>query len=318
MIIVTRQNESISPKPEIGQSNDSIMQFHCYCLAGENVVFQTPSDNLNSFKVNVTNGINSKPLHDYCFNKMLNQNNAELHYQGMAQFEERLQEVIVWSLDGVFQINVSGQAVCHVNLNNEHVHVLNSRSIDNRLNLEVVTGPALIPLFAQLGVFCLHAGAVSTPYGNILIIGESGLGKSTLSADAGEGWQQLTDDISPLVFKENDFQLENYPQLKLKNNIAAQPFPEQSTIDLIIRLDGAQSDQVNFKPLNKTNALLQFVRHTVAAKLFDSKILKLHTEFASNMASSIPMVELSYPRDLSKLEDLRESICNYLKLGEFS
>ncbi len=316
MIIVTRQNEPVKPDQKISQSNNATLQLHNYCIAGRAIVFQTPIESLSSFKAIITNEIDLNSLPILCSNKVLDQSNAEIHYRGMAQFEEHLQEVVVWSADGISQVNVSGQAICHIDKNNRHIHVLNNRSFDERLNLEVVTGPALITLIAQLGTFCLHAGAVSTPYGNILIIGESGLGKSTLSADAGEGWQQLTDDISPLVFKENSYQIGNYPQLKLKNNVAAQPFPEQSTIDLIIRLDVGESDQVNFKPLNKTDALLQLVRHSVAAKLFDAKMMKLHTEFAFNVVSSIPMVMLSYPRDLSKLAELRESICDYLRHDE--
>jgi hypothetical protein len=60
-------------------------------------------------------------------------------------------------------------------------------------------------------------------------------------------------------------------------------------------------------------AMLQVVRHTVAAKLFDATTLREHARFAKKVSSLVPVIEVSYPRDLDKLDQLRHSIIDYLR-----
>ena len=62
----------------------------------------------------------------------------------------------------------------------------------------------------------------------------------------------------------------------------------------------------------KSEAMLQFARHTVAARLFNEKMMDRHVKFATYVANRVPMIELSYPRDLLQITSLREEIVEYL------
>jgi len=239
--------------------------------------------------------------------------NAELQYAGEAQVEGRMQEVECWRKNHFLQIDVQGSPICVVNLNEQHIHVLNENSFDNQLNLEVVIGPALILLLALKGTYCLHAGAIATPYGNIGLIAESGLGKSTLSSHIDSNWQQISDDILPLFYKEERFRLGEFPQLKLAESRCLTKMRQGSSLDLIFRLTDKESSEIHFVPLRRTDALLQIVRHTVAARLFDNNMMKQHAKFAKRLSGVAPVIELSYPRQIDQLDILRDQIVDYLK-----
>ena len=72
------------------------------------------------------------------------------------------------------------------------------------------------------------------------------------------------------------------------------------------------SNSISFSVLPRVQAMLQIVRHTVAAKLFDTDTLREHARFAKKVSTLVPVVEVSYPRDLDKLDYLRQSIIDYL------
>jgi len=106
----------------------------------------------------------------------------------------------------------------------------------------------------------------------------------------------------------------DFPQLKLPNatidgfNIKDNRFE----VNTLFRLSETASDDIVFTELNQQKAMLQIIRHTVAAKLFDNQQLQRHMAFAKKLASKVPMFELSYPRDLSQLSQLQDTISVFL------
>ena len=282
---------------------------HRYNIAEHDWLFQEPVEALNAY---LMDGNAEVEMPSFPELSLFNQENAQCVYQGRAPFEHRIQDVCFWRNGRFSQIDVAGTPVCQIDSEDQVVYLLNDQPLDAQLNLEVLTGPACILLMAQQQTFCLHASAVATSAGNILFIAESGSGKSTLSQHHGEFWNQLSDDISPLQLDSRVELLTRFPQLKLANASVANRVADVLPVDLIIRIGNRTSQQIEFARLNATQAFLQIVRHTVAAKLFSGEQLKTHSAFAQSVASQVPLVELNYPRDLRQLPALRQSIVDYL------
>ena len=181
----------------------------------------------------------------------------------------------------------------------------------------------LVLLLTLNDTYCMHAGAVDTIVGRIGIIAESGAGKSTLSQHVGDDWRQVSDDIMPLQISDSGSAIEvfaDFPQLKLSDNKAVCGGKgndgDRKKLDYFLRINPVPSNDISFSVLPRVQAMLQIVRHTVAAKLFDTDTLHQHARFAKKVSTLVPVIEVSYPRNLDKLDYLRQSIIDYL--GAFS
>ena len=279
----------------------------CYQIASQTIVFSSGVDNLKEFSVSLPD-IDGQAAGSTLPISLLDSSNAQQEYQGKAPFNGSDQVVTFWRHQNLGQINIGEEEVCQIDLHRHQIRLLNDKSYDEQLNFEVVTGPALITLLALRNVFCLHASAVATDVGNIIFIAESGVGKSTLSSHQGKHWQQLADDISPIRMIDQVYCLQAFPQLKLANGVPVQSFPEKVGIDLIVRLSGQQSEEVQFRNIPRREAVLEIVRHTVASKMFDFDQLKAQMQFAQKLSQAVPMIEARYPRDLSRVDELRKLI----------
>lgn len=318
MIRVTSQAMSVGGVDGAGEKTLA----YDYQIAGQRVVFQTRVEALRAYEIGPASEPPTQSLSKQQDQKLLSASNAELHYQAEVPFADELQHTICWHRNSQMQLDVAGQPVCRIDLLDDRVHLLKEGAFDQTLNLEVITGPALIMLLAQRGIYCLHAGAVRTVNGNVALVAESGVGKSTLSAHAGEHWQQFSDDILPVHSGDELKALNGFPQLKIDGLMT--PYQTklkinaQLPVDLIIRLRADErAQEISFKRMSRTDALLQVVRHTVAARLYLKPTLKEHAGFARKLSSQVPIVELTYPRNLDQLPELQQAIIDYLGAGEF-
>lgn len=89
-------------------------------------------------------------------------------------------------LDGVFLIDPSLRVIrCFI------------RDSSSAVWLDVLVRRVLPRVAILAGASAIHAAALATPHGAVLLLGRSGAGKSTLSAALGHaGWDILSDDIS--------------------------------------------------------------------------------------------------------------------------
>lgn len=280
-------------------------QEYVYVLAGTELAFSHQVPRLQSFFVGcrVLNG--DSPRFNFPDAGLFT-----LCYHGTAPFANTLRDVKFFRYKRFVQLNIDDVPACQISLNDSRINVINNSPFDSPINLELLTGPALIILMAQNGVFCLHAGAVATAVGNIAIIAESGAGKSTLSKHVDSRWTQLADDIQPILGASL---LPDFPQLKLPNARSQGQLGADTTLKAILRVQPMASTEIQFKRLNSVEALLQVVRHTVATKLFDGALLSAQMSFAKKLVSVVPVIELSYPRDVSQLAELRRAITRYLE-----
>ncbi len=116
------------------------------------------------------------------------------------------QQIIINSMAAVFE-------VC----DGKTITVGLKEGYDERLLRIFLLGSALGAVQYQLGYLPLHGGAIVANDGAIIITGNSGAGKSTMTSTlVGLGYKYLTDDVSG-VFMENSvpYVLPAYPQRKL-------------------------------------------------------------------------------------------------------
>jgi len=303
MIRITRQGGLATEQKEVA---------HHYSIGGHRVVFDTRVNTLQKFSEGHATLRYSELLGGLPDPVELSSDNAKLQYQGLAPFDQAQREIRCWIQNNNFQLDLEGKPVCRVDLDKKHIRLLSPKPFDDRLNLEIVTGPALMIALAARGVYGLHAGAILAERGAVGFIAESGVGKSTLSSSAEPDWRQLCDDIMPLeqtVDQEGyTYFLHDFPQLKLPNSVAPTRPRGETQLGALIRLNAVESREIKFSRLKKAEALLQIVRHTVAAKLFDRSMMKHHVRFAKRLSTSVPMFEVSYPRDLDRLGELRSAI----------
>jgi hypothetical protein len=281
------------------------------------VVFDSSVDSLQAFSEGLATVRYSELLSRLPALIPLDSSNSRMRYSGLAPLCGELLELVCWSQGSIFQIDVQQRPVCRIDLISSHIELIDAGSYDERLNLEIVTGPAMMLMLANQGIYSLHGGAVKTKSAVAGFIAESGVGKSTLSAGGGSDWLQLCDDIMPLQrYFENagqQFFLEDYPQLKLPGHIADLRPAGRAQVEVVFRLNPEPSDEIKFRRMEKTEAMLQIVRHTVAAKLFNRTMMKDHARFAKRLSTAVPMFELSYPRDMERLTELRLTITEHME-----
>ncbi len=306
MIIVSTQNTSDWSQAQV------------YRLSGEPVLFQTACAALKSFHVEeapVEMVVGASMAAQEHLDRIPADEKPPLVYKGPAPFGER-QRQVSYRRDGDYaSIEFEDDLVCEIDFKHSHIHLIREGGFSNLVNVELVTGPAILIVLASIKKYCLHASAVLTQAGTAVIIGESGAGKSTLGWHAGDGWQQLSDDILPISYdKENRIvQLSTeFPQLKLEGSAAPGLGIGKAKVNFVLRLNPVPAKEIQFKTLTRAEAMLQFVRHTVASKLFDQTMLEHHNRFAEYVAKRVHFIELSYPRDLLALTNLREQIVEHL------
>jgi hypothetical protein len=237
-----------------------------------------------------------------------------LKYRGRAPFDGKVRQIEYLSDEAHGLVRIDGADAYFLDLHQQTALCLLDDP-SGRLALELLLGPVTVVFFGARGLYCLHAGCVDTPNGAIALIAESGVGKSTLSTSCGDSWVQISDDVL-LVNAQTLRICGNFPQLKLpyaqSDFFNASNQIEVPPISAIVRLTAEPSESIKLERMGARDCLLQLVRHSVGAKLFNADELNRHTLFSAHLASSMPMWQAFYPRSMAKLPDVRRAICQAL------
>lgn len=284
-----------------------------YVLAGQSLVFQTEVPELDVFKQTTTNSIYDDMLSHVASPLDIDYAEAQTLYQGNAPFAGQDRQIKVLEEQNKLQVNIDGMPLCHIDLAKDHVHFLNDKPYGEQLNLEVLFGPVMALLLLRHGIYCLHSSAVKTAAGSVGLLAESDLDKSTLSQNIDSSWTQIADDVIPVMRDEQCFKMLDFPQLKLENNCAAYTEVQPIKLDYLLKLEKENSSEIVFQELSRSEGLLQIIRHTMAAKLFNQEQIKAHASFARKLSAVIPVISISYPRDIEKIGEVRSKIVNYLR-----
>lgn len=207
---------------------------------------------------------------------------------------------------GKFFITSDGQTIGKMDIQGEMA----------QLDYEVMAGSVFTLALAMRGVWSLHASAAIYKGRLVVILGESGKGKSTLAGYLGEtGWQRVADDILPVASRDDSLlAFPHYPQLKISSE--SQPWlqlPEQIPVQSICLLMPVNPDD---SPALGTMSPGDFVKvmlaHTAGTRLLSPDLLKDHLAFCTRAALQIPTYRLSYPHRkevLPQVRELLEEIC---------
>ncbi len=230
-------------------------------------------------------------------------------YNGLGWLGGQWHEILLTPIKSGYCLNIAEIGDFYIAADGSDIVIQSPLAQNNEWLVEAVLGPALTLALALQGTFCLHASAVAMNGQIVAFVGESGWGKSTLTAylnaEIGNDWQFVADDVLPIQVSETDVVcLPHFPQLKL-------PADQQWGLDCPRRLPltavyllnpPAQDDEtIHIKPLTAVDATLALVRHTVAAKLFDTQLLGKHLTFAATVANQVPVKQLIYPRIYEQL-----------------
>jgi hypothetical protein len=209
-------------------------------------------------------------------------------------------------------------------------------------------GPSLSFALINLGIEPLHSTSLAIGGRAVALMGDCGYGKSSLGASfVKAGHPLLTDDLLIVAQKDGRFIVyPGAPRLKLYPAIAKTIFGprvqgltlEPLTPKLIIPLDEPRSlrtpvplgaiyvltppgkrvpPRVVIRRLSPRQAFLELVRNTFNMSVNEPNRLQRQFALATQIAMSVPVKSLSYPRELRMLRDAREAILTDLdKTGD--
>lgn len=230
-------------------------------------------------------------------------------YNGLGWLGGQWHEILLTPIKSGYCLNIAEIGDFYIAADGSDIVIQSPLAQNNAWLVEAVLGPTLTLALALQDTFCLHASAVAMNGQIVAFIGESGWGKSTLTAylnrECGNDWQFVADDVLPVISDgQTAVCLPHFPQLKL-------PTDQQWSLDRPRRLPltavylltppNQADDSIQVKSLTTVDAALALVRHTIAAKLFDAQLLSQHLAFAATVANHVPVKQLIYPRLYTQL-----------------
>ena len=200
----------------------------------------------------------------------------------------------------------------------------------------------VLPLvLSSRGQLVLHGSAVLTPEGTIAFVGNSGSGKSTLASSLSEdGMEVLTDDCLLLEEEEGCLTaIPSYPGVRLWPDVAdamlgkgralaevahytekkrvsrsagirfsSRPAKLRRMYFLAPVEEGEQEANVRIGPLSARDAVVELVKYTYLIDVTDRLRLWREFERLSRIATQPLFYRLSFPRDFSRLAEVRRAI----------
>lgn len=197
----------------------------------------------------------------------------------------------------------------------------------------------VIPLSLSLrGRETIHASSLLTPHGACGFVGETGFGKSTLLASfASAGRTLLADDC--LALDDVDGQIvvfPGYPGLRLwpsaikslfgqtehaepvshYNQKKRVPIASGSPITccpvkalFVLAQSGPDSpDAIKVEAVPAAEALTELLKHSFRLDPTDRERLARQFKFFCRLLTQVPLYRLTYPRDFSRLPEVRQAI----------
>lgn len=212
-----------------------------------------------------------------------------------------------------YRLDVEAVGAYELSGNGERIRGVDPASTEDDLLIErTVLGPVLLLALALQGRWGLHASAAANGEAVFGFLGESGVGKSTLAAGLAEvgGWQPVADDLLPIRLPPSGPRiLPRYPQLKVVEQWALQ-LPEAMSLAALYELRPADSSstRIGIEPLGARHAAARIARFTFVKFLFDKELLGSHLSFCVELAGTVPVYRLTYPRRLDVIPEIGERI----------
>jgi len=199
----------------------------------------------------------------------------------------------------------------------------------------------VLPLaLSRQGDLVFHAGAIETGDSAIAFMGESGRGKSTLTASfATAGFRFLTDDAlllekhddsyrvlpshasvrlwgdSQQILVGDDAQLappvQYTPKARVLSGDRLAFCPEARTLRRIYFLGDGSAPAITFQRIKPAEALIELVKHSFLLDIEERDMLAAHFDELSSLASLPIYYRLDYPRRYEDLPAVRQAIIEH-------
>lgn len=286
----------------------------CYRIAAHTVLTDVSLSCLAAFQVNDSPQPDSIPL------PIEELDAPRFVYQGPGWIGNRWREVTCHAGPAGYRVLVEDIGAFGVAADGRWAALLEANpAAPPSAIVEAALGPALILALAIRGAWCLHASAVSCGGRLLAFTGESGNGKSTLAAyldtQGASGFRRIADDVTPLALGPGGLNaLPHYPQLKLPpEKQPSRLAPERLPLTALYRLtplprEADLPDGGLLQPLERREAALTLVRHTIAARLFDRELLARHMDFCATAAALLPVRQILYPHRRDALPHVRDAL----------
>ena len=199
-------------------------------------------------------------------------------------------------------------------------------------------------VLAHRGALVLHAGAVRADTETVAFIGETGRGKSTLTASFDlAGQSALSDDgLAITCADQRVLAAPTYPSLRLwpdalegvfESRPKVAPMAHYSTKRRVVRDAGTSSpqeptplkalyvlgepavagDDVSIEPLSEREAVMAIIGNTFQLDPSDKTRASRLFEQAAQVAQRLPAFELSYPREFARLAEVRAAVLRHAR-----
>jgi hypothetical protein len=199
----------------------------------------------------------------------------------------------------------------------------------------------VLPLvLSKQGKLIFHAGAIETQAGVLAFMGESGRGKSTLTASfATAGFRFLTDDALLLEEEEGNYTVQpshasirlwddsqqtlvggdaqlappvQYtPKARILSGDALAFCPEPLPLRRVYFLGDGSVARVTFRRMSPSEALIGLVKNTFLLDIDEQQTLAAHFDQLSKMVSLPIYFQLDYPRRYDDLPAIRQAIVEH-------
>ncbi|MEM9302584.1 MAG: hypothetical protein AAGE01_10760 [Pseudomonadota bacterium] len=195
------------------------------------------------------------------------------------------------------QLSISGIGDISLDLDAGRAHAIDSGQDATAMGL-ALTGPALALLLAARGSWMLHGSAVRHGDAALLLLGESGVGKSTLARQYADSGRRLADDLVACRLDDDGLRWPGaLPQPRLPDEFDR---TSPRRVARIVMLEPGGDEPV-VRELSPADQSLALIRHTVATRLFPSWLLESHLAWAAAVAARKRCVALSYAQVPAKL-----------------
>ncbi len=175
-----------------------------------------------------------------------------------------------------------------------------------------VLGPGLAVALALLGCFSLHAAAVVVAGRPLVIMGESGCGKSTMAALASQrsDCRRVADDVVPVrVSPRGEMNLApRFPQLKLASDVQWKGDSELACRNLLCLTRDPVAAACELSELSMRDGVLRLLESTVASKLFSMELRERELDVWTRAAGRSCILDWRVPEDPGRLAEIFESL----------
>jgi hypothetical protein len=240
---------------------------------------------------------NLAPIHQVPNSSFHHSSFTELIFQDKALIgNDEFQLQVNSNHNEEFQLKIDEQVI---NINKDLIS-----TDSNSLSATLLFGPAMMLNLALNQVFCLHASSFEYKGCIFIILAKSGTGKSTIARYFQDKFaSRIADDIVAIKFVNDSLNLApNFPQLKLSSSKQLLQNISNSNIKLIFA--NVSNKKTRLVSMDRFCALKSIIKHSVATKLFSSKLLARHLNFSSQLANKIQAYELKYQHSESSLNQL--------------